>query len=85
MDNSGLRLRDIMQDNDGLVRREFALSPRDEAKIKDAFTDTYTEPDDDINTLVDQIRNLRAAIAMGLKYPDRVDGKFIYDDVFDPP
>ena len=74
-------LRDIMQDNDSLVRREFALSPKEEAKIKNAFTDPYTEPDDDINTSVDQTRNLRAAIAMGLKYPERIGGKFVYDDV----
>ena len=74
-------LRDIMQDNDSLVRREFALSPKEEAKIKNAFTDPYTEPDDDINTSVDQTRNLRVAIAMGLKYPERIGGKFVYDDV----
>lgn len=76
-------LRDIMQDNDSLVRREFSnlLTLKDEAKIREAFTDPFTEPDDDINTSVDQTKNLRAAIAMGLKYPDRVDGKFNYDDV----
>ena len=76
-------LRDIMQDNDSLVRREFSnlLTPKDEAKIREAFIDPFTEPDDDINTSVDQTKNLRAAIAMGLKYPDRVDGRFNYDDV----
>ena len=76
-------LRDIMQDNDSLVRREFSnlLTPKDEAKIREAFTDPFTEPDDDINTSVDQTKNLRAAIAIGLKYPDRVDGRFNYDDV----
>ena len=69
--------------NDSLVRREFSnlLTPKDEAKIREAFTDPFTEPDDDINTSVDQTKNLRAAIAMGLKYPDRVDGRFNYDDV----
>ena len=63
--------RDIMQDNDSLVRREFSnlLTPKDEAKIREAFIDPFTEPDDDINTSVDQTKNLRAAIAMGLKYP----------------
>lgn len=76
-------LRDIMQDNYSLVRREFSnlLNPKDEAKIREAFTDPITEPDDDINTSVDQTKNLRAAIAMGLKYPDRVEGRFIYEDV----
>lgn len=76
-------LRDIMQDNDSLVRREFSnlLMPKDEAKIREAFIDPFTEPDDDINTSVDQTKNLRAAIAMGLKYPDRVDDRFNYDDV----
>ena len=76
-------LRDIMQDNHSLVRREFSnlLTPKDEAKIREAFTDPITEPDDDINTSVDQTKNLRAAIAMGLKYPERVDGRFIYEDV----
>ena len=76
-------LRDIMQDNDSLVRREFSdlLTPKKEAKIRELFTDPFTEPDDDINTSVDQTKNLRAAIAMGLKYPDRVDGKFVYEDV----
>ena len=43
-------LRDIMQDNDSLVRREFSnlLTPKDEAKIREAFIDPFTEPDDDI-------------------------------------
>ena len=78
-------LRDIMQDNQSLVRKEFSgiLSPKDEVKIKELFSDPYTEPDDDINTSVDQTKNLRAAIAMGLKYPDRVNGAFVYDDVLD--
>lgn len=76
-------LRDIMKDNDSLVRREFSnfLAPEDEEQIRKSFTDPYVEPDDDINTSVDQARSLRIAIAMGLKYPNRVDGKFVYDDV----
>lgn len=48
---------------------------------KDRGISPFTEPNDDINTSVDQTRNLRAATAMGLKYPDHVDGKFVYDDV----
>ena len=76
-------LRDIMRDNDSLVRREFSslLSSEDESHIRQTFTDPIAEPDDDINVSVDQTKNLTAAIAYGLKYPDRVNGHFVYDDV----
>lgn len=71
------------------VKMNFALIVPTKALINEIYkqvidedlTDPFTEPDDDINTSVDQTKNLRAAIAMGLKYPNRVDGRFNYDDV----
>lgn len=64
-------LRDIMKDNNSLVRREFAqyLQGDTEKIIKNAFKKTDSEPDDDINISVDQTKSLYGAIANGLKYP----------------
>ena len=76
-------LRDIMQDNYSLVRYEFRdfLDPEKEELIRHNFTDAVVEPDDDINTSVDQTKRLRTAISNGLSYPERVNGHFVYDDV----
>ena len=55
---------DIVHDRDTLVRREFSdfLTPADEEYIKETFKDAEVKPDDDINTSVDQTKNLIAAI-----------------------
>ena len=37
--------------------------------IKDAFSNSKNQLDDDINTSLDQTYNLKDAIASGLKYP----------------
>lgn len=59
-------LRDIVEDKDTLVRREFKpfLTDEDEKKIRDKFKNTETTPDDDINTSVDQTKRLIMAIKM---------------------
>lgn len=77
---------DIVHGRDTLVRREFKdfLTPADEEFIRDTFKDAEVKPDDDINTSVDQTTSLIAAIRRErnpLRYPDLVDGKFVYDDV----
>lgn len=77
---------DIVHERDTLVRREFKdfLTPADEEFIRDTFKDAEVQPDDDINTSVDQTTSLIAAIRRErnpLHYPDLVDGKFVYDDV----
>ena len=80
--------RDIVNDRDSLVRREFRefLTPSDEEKIRASFKDKPVAPDDDINTSVDQTKRLIAAIKRQknpLHYPDLVNGKFAYQDVLD--
>jgi len=77
---------DIVHDRDTLVRREFKdfLTPDDEEFIRETFKDAEIKPDDDINTSVDQTTSLIAAIRRErnpLRYPDLVNGKFVYDDV----
>lgn len=77
---------DIVHDRDTLVRREFSdfLTPADEEHIRETFKDAEVKPDDDINTSVDQTRNLIAAIRRGqnpLRYPELVNGKTSYPDV----
>lgn len=76
-------LRDIMNNRNSLVRREFIPYMKDgaEAKIRTAFNDPVALPDDDINVSVDQSKTLTAAIAYGLSYPTMVDGTFDYDQV----
>jgi hypothetical protein len=77
---------DIVHDRDTLVRREFSdfLTPADEEHIRETFKDAEVKPDDDINTSVDQTRNLIAAIRREqnpLRYPELVNGKTSYPDV----
>ena len=78
--------RDIVNNRDSLVRREFRdfLTPADEEVIREMFKGKTIEPDDDINTSVDQTSRLIAAIKRQdnpLHYPDLVSGKFVYKDV----
>lgn len=76
-------LRDILENRNSLVRREFSklLNEADQNKIRENFQESAPMFDDDINISVDQAKNLSAAIVLGLKYPERVDGHFVYDDV----
>jgi len=72
-------LRDIVTNNDGVVRRTFEdfITPAIIAKIKVAFK--KQSPDDDINVSVDQTQNLHQAIAKGLEYPKlKQDGSVDY-------
>ena len=80
--------RDIVNDRDSLVRREFRefLTPADEKVIRDSFKEKTIKPDDDINISADQTKRLIAAIKKQnnpLRYPDLVNGKFVYQDVLD--
>lgn len=77
---------DIVHDRDTLVRREFSdfLTPADEERIRETFKDAEVKPDDDINTSVDQTRNLITAIRRErnpLHYPELINGKTSYPDV----
>lgn len=77
-------LKDIMEERDSLVHREFAdyLTPADEQHIRDQFGKSPTLPDDDINTSVDQTKKLIIAIKNGLEYPSSQNG-FNYDDIIE--
>lgn len=77
---------DIVHDRDTLVRREFSdfLTPADVERIRETFKDAEVKPDDDINTSVDQTRNLITAIRRErnpLHYPELINGKTSYPDV----
>ena len=75
-------LRDIMEERDSLVHREFSdfLTVEDECQIREKFNNSPTLPDDDINTSVDQTKKLIIAIKNGLEYPSSKNG-FKYDDI----
>ena len=77
-------LRDIMEERDSLVHREFSdfLTVEDEQQIRENFNSSPTLPDDDINTSVDQTKRLIIAIKNGLEYPSSKNG-FKYDDIID--
>lgn len=77
-------LRDIMQNRDSLVRREFRefITPEEENEIRRQFDDPFVLPDDDINTSVDQTKNVVKAIMQeNLEYPNVIDGKFDYEEI----
>lgn len=76
-------LRDIMEDRNSLVRREFSdfLTSDDENEIREKFKNLPILPDDDINTSVDQTKKLVMAIKGGLAYPACLNGRFNYLDV----
>lgn len=79
-------LRDIVEDKDTLVRREFKqfLTDEDERNIREKFKNTETVPDDDINTSVDQTKRLIIAIKRdNLHYPEVKDGYFKHDVVLE--
>lgn len=73
-------LKDIIHNNNSLVRREFApyLSPEKELCIKNKFGTSKIQQDDDINASVDQICNLHDEMSKGLEFPSRKNGGFDY-------
>lgn len=76
--------KDIVEDRDTLVRREFKefLTDEDEIKIRETFKNAETIPDDDINTSVDQTKRLIMAIKNDdLHYPEVQNGFFKHDVV----
>lgn len=77
-------LRDIIEERDSLVHREFAdfLTVEDEVAIREKFKESPTLPDDDINTSVAQTKKLIIAIKQGLTYPP-CNGGFVYADVIE--
>lgn len=76
-------LRDIMEDRNSLVRKQFSdfLTVEDEDNIRQKFKKMPTLPDDDINTSVDQTKKLIIAIKKGLTYPACQNGQFVYQDI----
>ena len=79
-------LRDIMKDRHSMVKKYFSdvLNAEEENQIKEIFSRQEAQPDDDINTSVDQTNQLIKAIKEGLKYPslnneERAD----YNEVLD--
>ena len=71
-------LKDIMDDRDSLVRREFSayMPEGGEAIIRKLFSEQTDYIDSDINISADQSRRLAAAIRQGTHYPKPQDGKF---------
>lgn len=77
-------LRDIISNRNSFVRKEFSafLSTEIEDTIRSAFSNQTT--DDDINISSDQVKNLTAAIAKGLTYPQLTpQGKIDYSKLVD--
>lgn len=73
-------LKDIMDDRNSLVRREFAAyMPRDtEQKIREQFKGQRNFIDNDINISSDQAQRLYVAIKQGVTYPKQQNGHFEY-------
>ncbi len=67
-------LKDIVHDNDSLVRREFEnyMEPGDEEKIKKAFSEDSKIIDNDINISLDQTKAIHDAII--------ADSTFVYPE-----
>lgn len=76
-------LKDIMDDRDSLVRREFSahMPEGGEATIRKLFSEQTDYIDSDINISADQSRRLAAAIRQGTHYPKPQDGKFSHSVV----
>lgn len=71
-------LKDIMDDRDSLVRREFAafMPEGSEQTIREKFEGQKEFIDSDINISADQSRRLAAAIRNGTHYPKSQVGRF---------
>lgn len=79
-------LKDIMDDRNSLVRREFAayMPENGEQAIREKFAGQTNYIDSDINISADQSRRLAAAIRNGSHYPDKPeDGRFTHKIVLD--
>ena len=78
-------LKDIMDDRDSLVRREFAafMPEGGEQTIREKFEGQKEFIDSDINISADQSRRLAAAIRNGTHYPKSQDGRFSHKVVLD--
>lgn len=76
-------LKDIMDDRNSLVRREFAeyMPEGGEQIIRQKFEGQKNFIDSDINISADQSRRLAAAIRNGTHYPKAQDGKFSHSMV----
>ncbi len=76
-------LKDIMDDRNSLVRREFAafMPEGGEEIIREKFTGQKEFIDSDINISADQTRKLAAAIRNGTHYPKSQDGRFSHSVV----
>ncbi len=81
-------LKDIVHDNDSLVRQEFRkyMQPGDEEQIKEAFAEDSQIIDNDINISLDQTKHLHAALLADSTFvypkPDE-NGRFNIDEVRD--
>lgn len=81
-------LRDIVDGNNSLVKKEFApfLTPEKEAQIRASFAESSEMIDSDINVSLDQTKRLRAAIYVDpeLAYPQPDEnGYFDHNEVVD--
>ncbi len=81
-------LRDIVDGNNSLVKKEFApfLTPEKEAQIRASFAESSEMIDSDINVSLDQTKRLRAAIFADpeLSYPQPDEnGYFDHNEVVD--
>ncbi len=81
-------LRDIVNGNNSLVKKEFApyLTPEKEAQIRASFAESSEMIDSDINVSLDQTKRLRAAIyadpELSYPLPDE-NGYFDHSEVVD--
>lgn len=78
-------LKDIVDDRNSLIRREFAeYMPRDgEQIIRKKFEEQKQFIDSDINISADQTQRLAAAIRNGTHYPKSQDGRFSHSVVLE--
>lgn len=76
-------LKDINQENNSIVKREFTdyLTPEAESQIKEIFRNKGQVPDNDINVSVDQTSNLKKAIGQGLTYPKITSSGIDYSEL----
>ena len=82
---SNILLKDIVNERQSRVRKEFAeyLKPEVEKKIVDRFRDTENPMDEDITLSVDQTEKLQDKIRGGLHYPAiHIGGRANYTELY---
>lgn len=82
---SNILLKDIVNERQSRVRKEFAeyLKPEVEKKIVERFRDTENPMDEDITLSVDQTEKLQDRIRAGLHYPSiHIGGKANYTELY---